>query len=376
MALHPPESSDVGHPESSCDVASARTLDIVRAEGERRRAGRIRWFLLWLLCFYAVWAAIVIAMDAWPLVVQHWGIALAMAAGSYVAGSTPMGGGTVGFPILVLVFDHPAALGRDFGFAIQSIGMTSASIFILCTGRPLERRLLTWAMLGSLLATPLALVFFAPHVDERVMKMLFAVVWGSFGIMHFVKLNEICGATGMTRMSSSFDRVAGLLIGITGGGCIASLTGVGIDMLLYVVLVLLARADLKIAIPTSIVIMAWTSIVGIASLFALAWLSPDIWTPDPELGGSWLAAAPVVALGAPLGVFVVNWIGRKPTLLFVSLLCFVQFVWMAWSERASLGTWGLALSVAGLLGFSAAFHAMHALGTHMERRRGHSDWLG
>jgi uncharacterized membrane protein YfcA len=282
----------------------------------------------------------------------------------------------VGFPILVLAFDHSASLGRDFGFAIQSIGMTSASIFILCTGRPLERRLLRWAMLGSLVATPPAVAFFAPLVDERVMKMLFAVVWGSFGIMHCVKLNEICAATGMTRMSPAFDRVAGFLVGVAGGGLFASLTGVGIDMLLYVVLVLLARADLKIAIPTSVVIMAWTSLVGIASLFALSRLAPEIWTPDPELGGSWLAAAPVVAVGAPLGVFVVNWIGRKPTLLFVSLLCLGQFVWMAWSERASLGTWGLALSLAGLLVFNAAFHVMHGLGARMEQRRGHSEWLG
>jgi uncharacterized membrane protein YfcA len=317
----------------------------------------------------------VVASGAWPRVAEHWGIAAAMLAGSYVAGSTPMGGGTVGFPILVLVFDQSASLGRDFGFAIQSIGMTSASIFILCTGRPLERRLLCWAMLGSLLATPPAVVWLAPHVDERVMKMLFAVVWGSFGIMHLVKLNEICAASGMTRTSAAFDRTAGLLIGIVGGGLIASLTGVGIDMLLYVVLVLLARADLKIAIPTSVVIMAWTSLLGISTLFALSRLAPAGWTPDPELSGSWLAAAPVVALGAPFGAFVVNLIGRKPTLLFVSVLCLVQFGWMAWSERASLGGAGLALSLAGLLAFNAAFHVMHALGLRLERRQGHIERL-
>jgi uncharacterized membrane protein YfcA len=338
--------------------------------------GRIRWFLLWLLCFYGTWATIVISTDAWPVVVEHWGIALAMAAGSYVAGSTPMGGGTVGFPILVLVFDQPASLGRDFGFAIQSIGMTSASIFILCTGRPLERRLLGWAMLGSLVATPLSVAFLAPHVDERVMKMLFAVVWGSFGIMHVVKLSEICAATGMTRMSPGFDRVAGLAIGVVGGGLVAALTGVGIDMILYVVLVLLARADLKIAIPTSVVVMAFTSLVGIGSLFAISQVAPAIWTPNPELRGSWLAAAPIVALGAPLGVFVVNLIGRKPTLLFVSVLCLLQFVWMAYSERAGLGLLGIALSIAGLLLFNVVFHVMHGLGAGLERRRGHTERLG
>lgn len=344
---------------------------------ERRFAlGKIRWFLLWLVGFYATWGAIVLASDAWEVVAEHWGIALAMAAGSYVAGSTPMGGGTVGFPILVLVFDQSASLGRDFGFAIQSIGMTSASIFILCTGRPLERRLLLWAMLGSLVATPVAVAFFAPHVDERLMKMLFAVVWGSFGIMHFAKIQEICEATGMTRTSAAFDRAAGLLIGVVGGGLVASLTGVGIDMLLYVVLVLLARADLKIAIPTSVVIMAWTSLVGIASLFTISRVAPSIWTPDPELFGSWLAAAPVVALGAPLGVYAVNLIGRKPTLLIVSALCLVQFVWMAWSQRDGLGALGVGLSIAGLLAFNLAFHVMYGLGRRLERRRGHTERLG
>lgn len=349
----------------------------VVATGEGRgRGGRLGWFLLWLVAFYAVWVGIVVAGDAWRVLAQHWGIAAAMVAGSYVAGSTPMGGGTVGFPILVLAFDHPASLGRDFGFAIQAIGMTSASIFILCTGRPLERRLLGWAMLGSLLATPPAVAWLAPHVDERVMKMLFAVVWGSFGIMHLVKLDAICAATGMTRTSPAFDRWAGLAIGVAGGGIFASLTGVGVDMLLYVVLVLLARADLKIAVPTSVVIMAWTSLVGVASLFASSWRAPGSWTPDPELGGSWLAAAPVVALGAPLGVFVVNRIGRKPTLLFVSVLCLGQFGWMVWSERAALGGGGIALAVAGLLLFNLAFHVMYGVGGRLERERGHSERLG
>ena len=46
-------------------------------------------------------------------------IAAAMAVGSYFAGSTPMGGGTVGFPVLVLLFDGPATLGRDFASRSQ-----------------------------------------------------------------------------------------------------------------------------------------------------------------------------------------------------------------------------------------------------------------
>lgn len=337
-----------------------------------RGIGRMRWFALWLLAFTGSWLAIVVLGGHWQTVVHHWGIAAAMAAGSYVAGSTPMGGGTVGFPVLVLLFDRPATLGRDFAFAIQSIGMTSASIFILCSGRPIERRILRWSMVGSLVATPPALAFLAPHVADLPAKLLFAVAWASFGMMHFVKLREVCAASGITRMSDRFDRVAGLVVGVLGGAVISSITGVGIDLLLYVVLVLLSRADLKIAIPTSVIVMAWTSLVGISSLALLSHADPGRWSLSPDLFGNWLAAAPVVALGAPLGAFVVQRIGRRPTLLFVSVLCVGQLGWTLWHERARLDAFTLLLALGGLLAFNAAFHLMYGAGRRLERRRGHA----
>lgn len=352
---------------------SVPTTAAAPAGGEARSPRRLRWFALWLVAFYGAWLTLVLAHAGGATLAAHKGIALAMALGSYVAGSTPMGGGTIGFPILVLLFEQPAALGRDFGFAIQSIGMTSASVFILCMRRPLERRILRWAMLGSLVGTPLGVAFLAPRVDEVVVKMLFAVVWASFGIMHFVKLRAVCAATGITRMPPAFDRAAGLGVGVVGGAAVASVTGVGVDMLLYVVLVLVARADLKIAIPTSVLLMAWTSLVGWASVVALSQLDPTTWRVAPGLYGHWLAAAPVVALGAPLGAFAVERIGRRPTLLVVSVLCAVQFVWMAWHERAALGAVGVALSLGGLLAFNAAFHVLWRAGEHLAHRRGHLD---
>ena len=114
------------------------------------------WFL-WIGLFFSVWAWLVFGHDRWEEVKDHWPIALAMALGSYAAGSTPMGGGTVGFPILVLLFDQPAQLGRDFSFAVQSIGMTSAGIFILARRQPLAWAMLKGAMLGSLIGTPLGI---------------------------------------------------------------------------------------------------------------------------------------------------------------------------------------------------------------------------
>jgi uncharacterized protein len=312
------------------------------------------WFA-WLAGFYAVWLALVASGDHWQTLAEHWGIALAMGLGSYVAGSTPMGGGTVGFPILVLLLEQPAQLGRDFSFAVQSIGMVSASIFILSRRLPLEWAMLRPAMLGALIGTPLGVLYVAPLVPALAIKLTFAVVWASFGVLHLYRTAEFARADGMARPMPRFDRAVGFVLGLSSGLTVAAITGVGIDMVLYATLVLLRRADLKIAIPTSVLIMAFTSLVGIAFKAAFTGVQPGVYE-------NWLAAAPVVALGAPLGVFIVNRIGRVPTLYFVAALCLLQFAWTVHDEWASLGLAGLALAVGGVLLFNIVFELLHRWG--------------
>jgi uncharacterized membrane protein YfcA len=325
------------------------------------------WFV-WLAGFYAVWLWLVFGQGRWEVAKAHWPIALAMAMGSYVAGSTPMGGGTVGFPILVLLFGLPATLGRDFSFAVQSIGMTSASIFILARRQPLAWSMLQGSMLGALIGTPLGIWFIAPHIPELWIKLVFAVIWASFGVLHLYRIGEIAGHVGMTEFDERWDFRVGLTIGLLSGATVAAVTGVGIDMVLYAALVLLCRADLKIAIPTSVVIMAFTSVLGIVVKNLTTGLQPGVFD-------NWLAAAPVVCLGAPLGAFMVELIGRKPTLIFVAILCVGQFAWTCHSERKVMGVGGmiLALGAVGLclLGFER-LRAWGAVLVDERKSRNHS----
>jgi uncharacterized membrane protein YfcA len=317
-------------------------------------------FVAWLGLFYGGWSSLVLAGGLWPTVASHWPIALAMALGSYFAGSTPMGGGTIGFPVLVLILGEGASLGRDFSFAVQSIGMVSASIFLLASRRPLEWVLLRWTLVGSLAATPLTVVFIAPLVSETWIKVIFTVIWCSFGILHFVKLREIVAAQGVTRTSTVFDREIGLAIGLV-GGVVAGLVGVGIDMVLYAVLVLLYRADLKVAIPTSVIAMAFTSLLGVGTSAALGTLRPEVF-------GHWIAAAPVVAVGAPFGALVVQYLPRKPTLVIVSVLCVVQYVWML--ARTQPQGWALFAALAGVVVFNVAFHLLYVRGRQLHDEKG------
>mgnify|MGYP001826866353 FL=1 len=218
-------------------------------------------FFAWLVLFYAGWLILVVSGGYLQTVLQHWPMAAAMAAGSYVAGSTPMGGGTVGFPVLVLLMDLPATLGRDFSFAIQAVGMTSASIYIFCSRQELEWPMLRAALPGALVGTPLGILFVAPLASDLFIKLLFAAMWCSFGLLHLRRINEISSYEGMTPHDKSFDHKVGLIVGFFGGLTIASITGVGIDMFIYMFLVLWCHADLKIAIPTSVVLMAFTCLL-------------------------------------------------------------------------------------------------------------------
>lgn len=316
--------------------------------------------------FYCVWAVLVVTGNHWQTLVDNWGIAFAMALGSYAAGATPMGGGTVGFPVLVLLFGEAPTLGRDFSFAIQSVGMTSASIFILCRRQPIEWPMVRWAILGSLIGTPLGVLFIAPVFSGLIIKVLFAIVWCSFGVLHLYRLKEIAQHEGLAPGAHRFDRNAGFLVGLLAGATVSSITGVGVDMVLYAVLVLLCQADLKIAIPSSVIIMAATSLIGLATKTLFGSVEVGVFE-------KWLAAAPVVILGAPLGAFIVSKIGRSLTLLVVSVLCVGQFIWTIQNEWASLGVTGLVLAILGVVFFNAGFEYLHRVGGRFDRRNRSKD---
>jgi uncharacterized membrane protein YfcA len=176
---------------------------------------------------------------------------------------------------------------------------------------------LRWALLETLIGTPLGILFVAPHVPEVAIKLFFAIIWTSFGVLHLYRTGDICANVGETPAAHRFDRNVGFTVGVLGGACVASITGVGIDMILYAVMVVLMRADLKVAIPSSVILMAFTSVVGMAVNFFFTGVQPGVF-------GNWLAAAPIVAIGAPFGAFIVSYIGRRSTLVVVAVLCVFQ----------------------------------------------------
>ena len=318
-----------------------------------------RPFLVWIVVLYTLLGIVIVGGGHLTTAVQNWPMAIAMAVGSYIAGSTPMGGGTIGFPVLVLIFGESAAIGRDFSFAIQAIGMTSAGVYILSRRLPIAWNVLIPAMIGSAVGTPLGVLYLAPHVDDLLVKLLFAVTWAGFGIAQFRLMRDLLEPEPLTHQHPRFDRFIGLLVGFGGGLFVASITGVGVDMLLFVALVLLVRVDARCGIASSVLLMAFTSLVGLLVNATAFGISDEVWS-------KWYAAAPVVAIGAPLGALAASVIPRGITLGIVSLLCVVQFVAFCAAERIS--GWPLAISLVALAGITAGFAMVNRWGDRRIRR--------
>jgi uncharacterized protein len=267
----------------------------------------------------AVWVVLMFGFGLFPEVARQWPMALVMILGSLVAGSTPMGGGAVSFPFLVLWLGIPPDIARNFGLIIQALGMTSAMIFILCRRVPIQGRILLWTILGAAGGMLVGTIGIAPHVASNFVKLTFACMWMSFAILTIAKNREFCSIAGVRSIDSRVAIRTGLIVGIT-GGIIASIIGLGVEMALYTVLVLLYRCDLKIAVPTAVSAMAMTSVMGVAVHLWLGDIPRDVVM-------KFLAAGPLVIFGAPIGTYIVSVIPRVRTLYVVSILCIVQFVW-------------------------------------------------
>ena len=62
---------------------------------------------------------------------DYYPMTLAMIFGSLIAGSTPLGGGVVAFPVAVLLIGFEPSEGRDYTVIIQTVGMNAAAYLIV-----------------------------------------------------------------------------------------------------------------------------------------------------------------------------------------------------------------------------------------------------
>jgi uncharacterized membrane protein YfcA len=263
------------------------------------------------------WFVYLTVNQRWELYLEYWPVSLTMLFGSFIGSSTPQGGAAVSFPVFTKLLQISAADSRTFGFMIQSIGMTMASVLILARGIKILPKVVLWVTLGGVLGTVLGTyVLIMPSPFPRILFTLGAT---AFGVALFISRWVLKWEPRQALPGwSPGDLLVFIVVGIL-GGIFTAQTGSGANMIAFIVLTLAFGIDEKVGTPTSVIIMALNSWVG---FFLHGVISQDIGI----VWDYWIVAVPVVAFGAPLGAFVVSHVSRDVLISFVLFLITVEMI--------------------------------------------------
>lgn len=269
-----------------------------------------------LLLLLAIWATTVQVTGSWQLLQEHWVMAATMVLGSFVAGSTPAGGGSVAFPAFTKILQIPSSDAALFGLMIQSVGMSMAALFIISRRIPYYRNAYLWAAAGGCVGVVPAVLFL--RIPAPFPKLLFSCLILSFGlVLYWLQKNKEHPIGHEIHQWTRPQRVNLFTTGIA-GGILTSQLGSGADMIVFIVMIVAFDLSPKRAIPTTVLTMATISMAG--------FLSKLILQPQ-EIGVVWHywgACVPVVAIGAPLGAFVLSKLSQSTVVYWVLALIAVE----------------------------------------------------
>jgi uncharacterized protein len=280
---------------------------------------RSRVFSAWLAFGYAVWAGLFAVFNSLSFLAAHWYYPAIMVLGAFVAGLTPEGGGAVAFPMLSVFMSVDRAMARDFSLMIQSIGMTSATIFILtdkANDLRAYRPLLAFVPVGFIgFVAGMALLQSLP---VYIIQALFLSLITTFGVAY--KMHSQRG------FKAALDRLDGLDLALLGlvlilGGMCASLFGTGAGMLIFTLLVTRMRMQEKIATHFAIMLMAALSIAG----YAYRGFADHGLTAFQVR--TWLCAYPIVLFMAPFGAYALQKLNVEVMLRAVVALNLLQIAY-------------------------------------------------
>lgn len=272
---------------------------------------RVLIYPFFFVAVYLTWACYMAMGDHWHLLSDFWQMPLTMAFGSMVAGSTPTGGGAVAFPVCTKLLAMPPSQASTFGLMIQSIGMTSAALFIWYRRIPVLWNVVLYASIGGLIGLVISVLFV--QMPESYPRLLFTTTVTLFGVALIYSRFFMC-RSGNARIArfGPLQRAEFLLLGLI-GGLISDATGSGVDIVVFMTLALSYQLVDRVSIPTTVVCMAINSLVG----FTLhATVVQDVGT----VWNYWLASVPIVAIGAPLGTFLMT---RCSSNVIFSLILFL-----------------------------------------------------
>ena len=328
--------------------------------GERRT---LYYFAVPVSLVYLAWFGYMYSENRWILFVDNWFMSATMIFGSFMAGASSEGGGAIAYPVMTLVFNITPEVARNFSLAIQSIGMSAATLWIVARRIPIEKTYLFLSGIGGLAGIVGGTLWVAPLVAPSYAKMMFVSFWLSFGIALFV-INHIRKRDTRRNLPvlSSYQKWELVAVGFA-GGILSAIFGNGIDICTFSFVTLKYGLSEKVATPTSVVLMTSNAVVGsLMHFFVLG----DM---QPEAVAYWLVCIPFVVLGAPFGAYIVDKIKRITIAVLLYLIIISQFIAALFIIRPSGSLLGVSIGtfLVGIAIFFFLTSSYHKLQTNNER---------
>lgn len=305
------------------------------------------YYLLYIIVVLTVWLGYMQYSSGWILLSQNMHAMITMIFGSFVAGSSPEGSASIAYPVFTLYLNIQPDDARNFAFAIQSIGMTSASVYILNKGLKLDWNYIKFVSLSGIFGLVAGTYWLVPFVQPLYAKLIFVSLWLSFGIILFIQNKKSHNNVYESILQFTHMDIVYLLIFGFIGGLISAIFGTGINIFTFCFLVIYYKVNEKVATPSSILIMTIETIIG----FALHGLVlGDISRLSYEM---WLSCIPIVIFFAPLGTYFMSKLSRSGFNNFLYLIFFLQYIGAMYVIRPDAYKIFLSLSiiVAGMLLF-------------------------
>jgi uncharacterized protein len=251
---------------------------------------------------------------------HYWRITVTMIFGSLVGGGTSEGGGAVSFPVLTKVLHVPTAQARLFTYAIQSIGMSAASFTILYLRVPIEKRFLRLAAPAGVIGVIVSAIWIAPSVKPSVIRVFFTVTLTSLALALIIQdIRKVRSYNQQITIFGAREQAIAVATGLV-GGIVSGMLGIGENMIAFIIIVMLFRVSEKVTTPTTVILMTVVSVAG--------FLTHVLWIGDFKgiVPQYWLAAVPIVCVGAPLGALICSKLPRQAIRMILILLIAADFV--------------------------------------------------
>ena len=267
-----------------------------------------------------IWGFFMMKYGLFSSYLDSWAVPLTMVFGSFIAGATSEGGGAIAFPVFTLFLKIDPAVARNFSFAIQSLGMTAASIFIISSKIKICKNLILITSTGGIIGLLIGIFYLNNLFPPQYLKVFFVTLWLSFGFALFLKNQDSTkGVSNDVDINGTGDVIRILTFGFI-GGIITSFFGNGIDIFTFCLFTLYYRLDEKIATPTSVVLMTIHTIMG---FLTHVFIVKDF---QPITFKYWMLSIPIVIFFAPLGAFLISKISRIKVVNILYTVIVAQFI--------------------------------------------------